>query len=122
MDALAVAKAQFGIKVLELVDTFLEHFSLDFFVQDATIQLFQVLNEIFNLFKNLYVIAANSQLLDSAVHEYLNHYLVMIDTMLEDDAFSGQIVQNAELLKAIDELASKDNSMLASNANLSKLR
>lgn len=120
-DHVASGKLTFCIRVLQLVDTFLENFRVEFFLSDHMASLFKVLVELFLLFANLYIMLPTPDALDGVVVDYLAQFPSMLSTMLEDDQFAGQILANDELTTKISELSAKDNSLVSSSSTNVKL-
>ena len=83
-------------------------------------QVFSVINEMFVIFADLYILVASGDSLDHTVIDYLEYFLSMVSTMLEEDLFAAQIMANIDMLKRIESLSSKDGSLIASNANICK--
>ena len=83
--------------------------------------LLQTLTELFLIFADLYVLVTNSQLLDSALVDFLAQFLALLATMLEEPVFAAQIAANKELCAKAAALSLKDDSLVSSNANIFKL-
>lgn len=129
LDPVTVTKLQFAIKVIELLDTFLENFSTNFFLNPQMAALFGQLNELFLIFADLLCIAASASLLSPKVLDFLNNYLTMLQTMLEEPVFATEILKSVEITSRISKLGSRPieaykgttGILVVSNANTAKL-
>lgn len=107
--------------MLQLIDTFLEHFRAEFFLSEAMVGLFKVLVELFLLFADLYILLPTPDALEGTIVDYLEQFPSMLSTMLEDTQFAGQIMANNELTTKLNELSAKDNSLVSSSSTSVKL-
>jgi hypothetical protein len=114
------AKVQFCLKVIQLLDTLLENFSSGFFLTQSMAALFAQLNELFLLYADLYLLVSNSSALDTPSREYIEHYLALLSSLLEEEQFAKELLANKDLMKKVDALALKDDSLVAANANIAK--
>lgn len=69
--------------------------------------LFAQLNELFLIFADLLCIASSAALLSPKVLDYLNNYLTMLQTMLEEPVFATEILKSTDITSRVSKLGGR---------------
>jgi Icc-related predicted phosphoesterase len=101
-----------------VLDAFFEHFTLAFFTSPTVNALMLTLTDIFLLFADLYILCNDISQIDAKIKEYLHEYLKMLSTVMEEEEYVVLLAGNQDIGKKVEQLASKDSSLVSTQSQI----